>query len=127
MLDGVSLFRIACGVLVASGVGVACAAILDVNDVQYASPGDANTSDATADVRDLGDGNAGAELACDPTKPFGPAVLLSELNSAADDGPPRLSTDELTLVMHSNRADPAGVRYLVYEARRVTRDAPFDP
>lgn len=44
---------------------------------------------------------------CDPSKPFGTPVPVTELNTTSDEGPPHLSPDELTITFASSR--PGGV------------------
>ena len=61
---------------------------------------------------------------CDPTAPFGEAVLVPELNSPSYDESARLTSDELTVYFSSAR--PGGVGdFDVYVATRSSIDEPF--
>ena len=60
---------------------------------------------------------------CDPTAPFGSAVNLgSALNTAANEGTPRLSLDELAIVFARTNADNT---WDMYQATRGSITEPF--
>jgi WD40-like Beta Propeller Repeat len=59
---------------------------------------------------------------CDPSKPFGTATAVAELNSTAQDLSPWLTADELTVYFASSRAGGVGV-FDIYLATRTDRTA----
>jgi hypothetical protein len=61
---------------------------------------------------------------CDPSQPFLNATLVPNVNSAGDDGTPRLSADELEMFFFSDRPGGAGVQD-IYVAKRASRDDDF--
>jgi Tol biopolymer transport system component len=74
------------------------------------------------------DGTTDSALpACDRNAPFGPPTLLpgANLNTAVEQGGPRLTADELTLYFSSRRR-PSNVSDL-FVAHRSSRMAAFDP
>lgn len=80
---------------------------------------------------DASDSAVDAGRPCDPSAPFGSAVLLSGsgLNLAGvDEGTPRLSPDELTLYFWSNRTPDGGKGNVhIYTASRKSKLVAFDP
>ncbi len=61
---------------------------------------------------------------CDPSKPFGPPVLIASLQSTAQDGSFRLLPDELTGFFWSSRAGGPGTQNL-YVTTRPDTSSPF--
>jgi len=81
---------------------------------------EASDADADGSARD-------AAPACDPTKPFGVPALVAgtDLNTAADEGTPRLSPDERTLYFWSNRNDGGAGPTRIYVATRSSSTEAF--
>ncbi|HEY0484586.1 MAG TPA: hypothetical protein VGD37_43995 [Kofleriaceae bacterium] len=63
-----------------------------------------------------------AQRRCDPAKPFGAGMPITELNSPAHDDAAWLSSDERTIYFSSNRAGGAG-NYDIYMATRGSPEA----
>lgn len=61
---------------------------------------------------------------CDPSKPFGAPILVSGVNSTADEPEAAMSWDELTIYVASARAGGPGKTDL-YSATRTTRTGAF--
>ena len=76
-------------------------------------------------------GDSSASPACDLTKPFDNAQLLSgtDLNAGANQGTPRLSSNELTLYFWSDRGADGGPssQTHIYSARRTAKGGMFGP
>lgn len=71
-------------------------------------PGEAEAADAgDAAVRDAAIDTP--VTACDPTKPFGAPVVISELANPAFEGVPRLSPDEKAIYFASTRGGDGGI------------------
>jgi hypothetical protein len=79
-------------------------------------------SEAGADAADAAD----AAPPCDLSKPFGAATLIPGVNSAQDEGVPRILPDELTVYFSSTRPGGLGLSD-IWSASRSTRNAAFDP
>src|SRR4051812_19695006 len=58
---------------------------------------------------------------CNPLTPFGAPVAIAELNTASDDASPRLSPDELTVYLASDRPGHLGAGS-IYTAKRAARN-----
>jgi len=85
------------------------------------APSDATSStDAALDAPT--DTAGDPPLTCDPTKPFGTAVLVDGLTSSSEDGSLRLSPDEKTAYFFSARSG----HQLLYTASRSRVFDPFD-
>jgi WD40-like Beta Propeller Repeat len=68
--------------------------------------------------------DAGQPLGCDPSKPFGAPVAVTELRSSSAEGALRLTPDELTGVFWSAR--PGGPSTInIYGAKRSNKSSPF--
>jgi Tol biopolymer transport system component len=85
-------------------------------------PGEAEAADADdAAVRDVA--IDAPVTACDPTKPFGAAVVISELADPAFEGVPRLSPDEKAIYFASARGGDGGMD--IYTASRGDASGAF--
>src|SRR5262245_25476614 len=61
---------------------------------------------------------------CTPTAAFGKPIALASLNTSADDEPPDLSADELTIYFSSTRLGGAG-GFDIYQATRGSLSESF--
>jgi WD40-like Beta Propeller Repeat len=91
---------------------------------------DAVSSDAPAvDATPAGDAPVspdGPSAACDPSKPFAPAIEVPGVHQVGvNDVHASLTDDELTIYFGSNRFDPTSSTMHIYSATRATRDAAF--
>src|SRR5829696_5920484 len=94
----------------AAAVLAACGSVLGLEAPEFVDTeaGDAARRDDGAGRGDGGDEGAPAKDGealprCDPTKPFGAAKPITELNGPSADFWPRLSADEKVLVFGSTR------------------------
>jgi hypothetical protein len=113
---------------VSGGVGFVALATLALG-CSGTSSGDADAggdtpSAADADAAPDTDVVRDAAAVCDPKALFGAPVPLESLNTAAKEGGPRLTADELT--MYFSRAD-TGSQSRLFVAHRSNATAPFDP
>jgi hypothetical protein len=107
--------------------GIAYAAACGEDYGAEPSPADAaidsSSNEASTDATDAGaasDADAGSP--CDLEGPFSSPLPVEGVNSAANEGKPRISLDELTI--HFTRNGPDGAQK-IYAAVRPTRNAPF--
>src|SRR5262249_51109120 len=83
---------------------------------------DAGTSSNDSGDASSGPGDASSPPTCDPTKPFGAATPIAEVNTADEDIIVDMSPDELTMDIASNH-DGTGVQ--LYSAKRATTKDPW--
>jgi Tol biopolymer transport system component len=128
----------AVGCALAIAGSVSCGQLLglaDPVDAATSADGGDDATDRDATPAEAGDaaGDAGAAegaSACDPAKPFGVPTPVQGMgvNTAANEGTPRLSADQLNLYFWSDRGgDAAPYLTHIYVATRARATDPFDP
>jgi len=111
---------------------LACACSLGLDGFSSSAAtadGDAGAPDATADASaDASEGDSGIDApktGCNLGAPFGAPASIASLNTPDNDELwPRLTPDELTMVLATARSPNA---FGLYITKRASRDAPFDP
>lgn len=94
-----------------------CGEVADPNKLP-----DAPLSDGAAADADIDAPIDAPAPRCDPTKPFGAPMLVTELNSIANDSTPWLAADELTVYFASSRTGGVG-GFDIYVSTRADRTA----
>ena len=115
--------------LIAAASTSGCLLTTDFNGLAGQTAGEDAGSEAPVDGAPFLESGANdsaidASRRCDPDSPFNPSAPLANVNTAANEGGPRLSPDELTMYFESER--PGGVgKSDLYVATRASLGAPF--